>query len=53
MDLNVLATGTPLAHLGVGEGEELVGFVYVGHPAPDTRMPSPRRKDWRDITTRA
>lgn len=52
-------TGAPatdphvLAHLGVGDGEELVGFVYVGHPAPDTRMPSPRRKDWRDITTRA
>lgn len=51
-------TGAPatdphvLTHLGVAEGEELVGFVYVGHLADGAREPSPRRKAWQDITTR-
>ncbi|WP_416899580.1 MAG: nitroreductase [Minwuia sp.] len=34
-----------LASLGVGENEQLLGFVYVGRPKRD--VSGPRRADWR------
>lgn len=33
--------------LGLGAGETLVGFVYVGHPSREMKVP--RRPDWREF----
>ena len=36
--------------LGLGERDQVIGFVYVGWPDPDTPIASPRRRPWPELT---